>query len=92
MIYECTDCKHCASFSSGFRVVCLSEDETPDAVHNFQSLGQLCASDCLSFDEVWPEFEFSMKDFDEAQAYSQKKYGEVTYPGIKEWCKNKLDV
>lgn len=85
MIYECTDCRHCASFSCGFRVICLHDDLDPAEVCNYFPVGEGDAGDCVHFEEDFPAA-FSWSDLTTAEQYSEEKYGEVTYQGIKEWC------
>lgn len=89
MIYECTDCKHCADFDFGFRVFCLHPDFPSDEVDKYHPVGNEDADYCKGFDNWFDENEphqFSMKEFEDAERYSEEKYGDVTYKGIREWC------
>ena len=85
MIYECTNCRNCADFVSGYRVFCLADNERSEKVCEYYPVGDGDASYCASFDEDSPHW-FSSKGLNEAEEFSEAKYGEVTYQGIREWC------
>ena len=88
MIYECTDCKYCANFHDGFRVFCLHPELESNSVCNYYPVGNKDACHCEGFVEgTEPARRFSWKQLTQAENYSkEKKYGEVTYQGIREWC------
>ena len=88
MIYECTDCAHCADFDFGFRVFCLHPDLPSDEVYKYSPLGDEDSDYCKGFDRDEPHY-FTMKDFEEAEKYSDEKYGDVTYEGVREWCEER---
>jgi hypothetical protein len=86
-IYECTDCKHCADFSDGWRVVCLHPTCIPEKVCDYEPVGEKDAQDCEGFEEYLtynPNRKFSMKQFDEAEKSFPDDYN--WYKGIREWC------
>ena len=91
-IYECTDCKYCANFDWVFRVFCLHPDLPANEVCKYQPVGDESAERCepAIFDAIigvdYPGREYSGKQLDEAEKYSEAKYGEVTYDGIREWA------
>jgi len=89
MIYECTDCKNCASFDDGYRIVCLNWELAADKVYDFQPLGDKDARDCPGFDEGDPH-EFSMNDFIEAEAGILDD--EIAEEGIRRWCMAKDEI
>jgi hypothetical protein len=90
MIYECTDCEHCASFHAEFRVFCLHPDLPANEVCKYQPLGQKDAFDwCDGFSDGSPEY-FSWDHLVEAESYSEEQHGEVTYEGIREWCEKEV--
>lgn len=87
MIYECTNCKHCANFHDGFRVICLHPDLPPDEVCEYEPVGDRDASQCDEFiEEFIYAHDFSWDNFTEAEKYSEEKYRDITYDGIREWC------
>lgn len=94
MLYECTDCKWCANFDSGMRIICLHKNLPPNEVCKYLSIGTEDASRCKGFDEDWyiDLHEFSSKDFTTAELYSEEKYGEVTYAGIRDWCESEIEL
>jgi hypothetical protein len=81
-IYECTDCKHCASFAWGYRVFCLHPDLKGDAVVNYAPVNDYQSADkCDGFDEGRPS------NFSQEQLVEAEKYGEeLTYESIRAWC------
>jgi hypothetical protein len=85
VIYECTDCSNCASFSFGWRLICLAEELEPDEVCSYFPIGTHDALECLYFDEDFPIY-YSQERFSEAERYSVERYKEITYQGIREWC------
>ena len=87
MIYECTDCRNCASFSAGFRVFCLHKSLSSAAVVDYYPVGDGDARNCNGFDEGEPH-EFSY----EALVEAEKSNPEVTYESIRKWCENKLRI
>jgi len=90
MIYECTDCNNCASFSDGFRIICLSKKYEAEEVFEYQPLGDRNAENCGDFSEGSPqEFDIDI-DWPAAEDFSYIKYKEVTYKSIREWCEWKL--
>jgi len=89
MIYECTDCKHCADFDFGFRVFCLHPDLPSDEVCKYHPVGHQDAENCKGFDEDEPH-RFGWKELDNAERYSQDRYGDVSYEGMREWCEDNL--
>jgi len=86
MIYECTDCKHCANFHGGFRLFCLHPDLPPDAVCIYHPVGDGDAWNCEGFDDNGNVHHFSMEKLCQAEQYSQEHLGEVSYEGIRAWC------
>jgi hypothetical protein len=92
MIYECTDCKYCANFNEGFRVICLSIQQPPNEVCKYFPVGDSPASSCKNFDDwVYDQHEFSWDDFSDAEKFSEEKYGEITYRGIRDWCEQQIN-
>jgi hypothetical protein len=93
MIYECTDCKHCADFNGGYRLFCLCPSLPPESVCGYHPVGNNDALDCSGFDDdVDYSHWFSWSQLDEAETYSRKHHGEVTYAGIREWCELQLQA
>ena len=90
MIYECTDCEHCANFNGGFRVFCLHPGLIPQAVCDYHPVGNDDAYECGEFDDFNGSHRFTWEQLTEAESYSIKKYDEVTYEGIREWCLKQL--
>jgi hypothetical protein len=90
MIYECTDCSNCADFDSGYRVICLHPELQGNDVEKYFPVGNHDAEDCEYFDDGESP-EFSTDEFMQAEKYSEEKYGEIDYPGIREWCLTKLE-
>jgi hypothetical protein len=91
MIYECTDCKHCADFHDGFRVICLHPQLDPGEVEKYHPVGDGDAEECDGFEEEYIyAHQFTWDNFSEAETYSNEKYHDVTYEGIREWCEIKL--
>ncbi len=84
MIYECTDCKNCASFDFGFRVYCMQASLPAEEVCKYFPVGEMDAERCDCFEEGDPEY-FSYKQTDEYEKFSVEKYGDVTYQGVREW-------
>lgn len=91
MVLECTDCKHCAVFHAGYRIFCLHPDLPPDEVLNYSPLkpGTDAFYNCDGFSEHTPYF-FSWDHLREAERYSEKKYGVVSYGGVREWCEREI--
>jgi hypothetical protein len=85
MIYECTDCEHCANFNFGFRVFCMHPDFSPDEVCKYHPVDEGNAEDCIGFEEGEPEDFYALNIFSVAEKFSEEKYGDVTYQGIREW-------
>lgn len=86
MIYECTDCKHCANFEDGFRVFCLHPDLPSDEVCKYHPVGNGDASRCSGFMEGYESgLNFSFDQFTEAEAYCEANFEDVDYPGIRDW-------
>lgn len=86
MIYECTDCKHCANFSDGFRVFCMHPDLPPDKVCEYHPVGDGDASDCVGFQEGNdPALDFSWDDFGEAEQDCIDKGLDIDYVNIRKW-------
>ena len=85
-IYECTDCKHCASFHSGYRVFCTNPALEPESVLDYHPVGDGNAENCTGFDSGNP-MEFTWKQLEEAEEYSKQIDPEqlVTYQGILAW-------
>ena len=92
MQYECMDCRWCANFNGGMRVICLHEEFPPSEVCKYLPVGDKDAYYCNGFNESWNmQIEFSEKDFTSAELYSEEKHGEVTYSGIREWCELEIE-
>jgi hypothetical protein len=91
MIYECTDCKWCANFDSGFRVICLHELLPPNEVCKYYPVGDEDAERCSQFYDGSSQ-DFWMDDFGKAEKLSEGKYGEITYQGIRDWCNEQLKI
>ena len=91
MIYECTDCKYCADFHSGYRLFCLHPDLPPDEVLKYFPLGKTDAEwGCDGFEEGEPHL-FTWDGLGEAEEFSQQRYdGGITYLGMREWCEARL--
>lgn len=92
MLYECTDCFNCADFAGGYRVFYLAEELEPDAVCEYYPVGFNDAEDCSCFDDLDFPVLFSQKELGKAEEYSEEKYGEVTYQGIREWVMEQIKV
>lgn len=83
--YECTDCKRCANFSDGFRVICTHPGLPPEEVIKYLPVGEADALNCEKFEEGRPRY-FSYNDFRLAENFSEKNEGgEITYSGILRW-------
>lgn len=90
MIMECTDCKWCANFEFGWRVFCLHPELPPNEVMNYFPVGDENAEKCeIGFEES-ASIDFWGNDFPEASKFSEDKYQDVTYQGIREWCEMKM--
>jgi hypothetical protein len=91
MIYECTDCFKCASFSDGFRIVCLAKSLPADEVFKYQPLDDNPANNCKKFEFGGArEFDYNT-DYDEAIKYSESIGINEGYKGIRKWCEKNLD-
>jgi hypothetical protein len=94
MIYECTDCTHCADFEFGFRVICLEPTLPPDEVCKYFPVGDKDAENCNGFDDRQADDYctkvFFIEDFTAAEDYSTEVYGEITYQGLREWIEKKI--
>jgi len=85
-IYECTDCKHCASFAWGYRVFCLHPSLKSDEVVNYAPVNDYNSADkCSEFDEGNPH-KFTQNQLVDAEKYMPEKYEMATYEGIRAWC------
>jgi len=90
MIYECTDCSHCADFNGGLRVFCLHPELSPDSVCGYQPVGDSDADNCHEFDADSAHW-FTWSQLVDAEDYSKLKYnGEVTYEGMRSWCEREI--
>lgn len=85
MIYECTDCSNCASFNFGYRVFCMQASLPPDEVCKYFPVGDMDAERCDCFEEGEPENFYAINVFTKAEKFSEEKYGDVTYQGIRDW-------
>jgi hypothetical protein len=86
MIMECTDCKFCGNFESGYRIVCLHPDFKATEINKYFPVGDRNAENCDKFDDDTYE-QFESSDFDEAIKWCETKYGEdFTYDNVREWC------
>jgi hypothetical protein len=94
MIHECTDCKHCADFDGGWRVICLEPGFPPEKVCDYFPVGDDDAFRCGGFeDREYDDMmkkDFTAKDWDAAEKYSVEVFGEVEYKGIREWVEKRL--
>ena len=90
MIYECPDCKHCANFHDGYRVVCLHPELPANAVIDYHPVGDGNALTCLEFDDNDDPHYFTSGQLTEAFDYSEAKYDDATYDGVREWCLSKI--
>ena len=66
MIYECTDCEYCISYTDAFRLACGHPALRPDAVLKYQPLYDKDAGNCLGFTEGEP-FELTWAALMEAE-------------------------
>jgi hypothetical protein len=93
MIYECTDCKWCANFSEGFRIFCLNKELPSEEVCKYYPVGEEDAERCNQFDDnTYYQVEFSSEDFGKAEKFSEEKYQDVTYKGVREWCEEQIKL
>lgn len=95
MIYECTDCENCASFSFGYRVFCLHSKLPSHEVCKYFPVGEWNAERCQYFDEGEPHH-FGDKSLRDAEIYTeQNKILDPEgfpnyYEGIRRWCLEQL--
>lgn len=83
MKMECTDCKYCASFDFGYRIICLHKDLPAQEVYEYSPLGDKNAENCVGFDEDEPQY-FSMAKLIEAE--NSLSEHEEWENGIRRWC------
>ena len=85
MIYECTDCHHCAVFAYGYRIFCMAPDMPADEVLKYQFLGDQDAERCPSFEERdFPE-EYTQDQLGEALAMPDDDGQDNSYGGVRKW-------
>ena len=95
-IFECTDCKHCANFNDGDRVICMHPTMPPDEVCKYHPVDEWDASTCEGFEEPWDVYknkigDFSTADFRNAEKFSAALYnGDINYAGIRKWVERYL--
>ena len=93
MIYECTDCDHCANFAYGLRVFCINDNLPPNEVCKYAPVHMNDAMDCPHFTLVFisSDLTFTQSDLVEAERHSKATCnGEVTYEGIVDWVRKEL--
>jgi hypothetical protein len=89
--YECTDCKHCANFNNGDRVICMHPELSPDNVCYYLPVGYEDALNCGGFDEETGSMDFNAEDFRKAEEFSAEHYnGDIGYKGVREWVETQL--
>ena len=84
MIYECTDCEHCADFVGGFRIFCMAKGLPPEEVCNYQFLGERDAEECPEF-RHGPSQWFGNGQLDEALDTPDETGQTQTYAGVRLW-------
>ena len=90
MIYECTDCEHCVSFASGWRVFCMHPNLPASEVCLYSPVGDGDAVRCTGFAEGGCHV-FTQDDLMAAEIHSQAICNdEVTYEGIRDWAHKEL--
>lgn len=82
MIYECTDCQHCASFADGFRVLCCNPEKPANSMINYHPVGEGDAIRCKGFDDSDSPVQFPSADWDLA-VDAQGEDG--TYDDMRKW-------
>ena len=93
MIYECTDCIHCANFQDGYRIFCVYPKLPSEQVCEYQFLGTKDALNCEGFTQAGDLLWFDdPADLDAALATPDDK-GEInSYGGCRKWAEANRDT
>ena len=85
MIYECTDCEHCADFDFGYRIICLHPKFDASKVYEYQPLGDCDAEDCDGFGQGQSHC-YSMKELISAEEVMPDGDDVIWEDEIRKWC------
>jgi len=85
MIYECTDCKHCADFDDENPVVCLHPELQPEQACEYYPVGRRAASWCSGF-EYGESRQFVLADYFKAVSYIRIVNKHDWYAGLRRWA------
>ncbi len=80
MILECTDCRHCADFDSGWRVLCCNPSIDATSIEDYHPAGNGDASYCEGFDDTDEPTHFVMGQWDDAMGGK-----DGTYEDMRKW-------
>lgn len=93
MIYECTDCKHCASFADGWRVLCCNPEKPAGSMADYHPVGERDAIRCEGFDDSEQCVHFPMNRWggpnNDLDTYDEMRAWVMT---SKAWCIWRQDV
>lgn len=86
-LYECTDCRFCASFDQGARIFCANPALPPRAADGFLPVGEDSADNCSEFTPGEPH-EFTAQEL-EAANNNRLRCGDE-YDWIRNWIERRL--
>ena len=86
MIYECTDCKHCASFVSGWRALCCNPELPATSMNDYHPVGEGDAIRCAGFDDSEEAVDFPQQSWSDAYDAQEAKGEDGTYEDMRQWA------